>query len=329
MHEPGLPELLEKNADRLHFTTDMGEIARGRRPALLLRRHPAHLLGRRRPLARGDRDRRARRLRRARAGHEEHGAGGHRPLDPAPPRGPRLRVEPGVPQGGQRGRGLHEARPGGDRRGRRTRTSSRTASASLYEPLGAPLVRTDVASAEMIKLASNAFLATKISFINEIANVSEELGADVNEVARGMGLDERIGEKFLRAGIGYGGSLLPQGRPGPQAARRQHGLPLPAPHGRHRGQRAPEAAHHRQAPEAPRLAGRQGDRPAGRGLQARHRRHPRGHEPGAGRTAPGRGRRRARLRPGGRRAAPRSCSARRACATPRSTPSTAPTPWCS
>jgi UDPglucose 6-dehydrogenase len=80
----------------------------------------------------------------------------------------------------------------------------------LYEPLGAPIVRTDVASAEMIKLASNAFLATKISFINEIANVSEELGADVEEVARGMGLDERIGPHFLRAGIGYGGSCFPK-----------------------------------------------------------------------------------------------------------------------
>jgi UDPglucose 6-dehydrogenase len=82
--------------------------------------------------------------------------------------------------------------------------------AALYEPLGAPMVRTDVASAEMIKLASNAFLATKISFINEIANVSEELGADVNEVARGMGLDERIGDKFLKAGLGYGGSCFPK-----------------------------------------------------------------------------------------------------------------------
>src|SRR3954452_11308379 len=82
--------------------------------------------------------------------------------------------------------------------------------ASLYEPLEAPVVRTDVASAEMIKLASNAFLATKISFINEIANVSEELGADVTEVARGMGLDARIGTQFLRAGIGYGGSCFPK-----------------------------------------------------------------------------------------------------------------------
>jgi UDPglucose 6-dehydrogenase len=82
--------------------------------------------------------------------------------------------------------------------------------AALYEPLGAPLVRTDVTSAEMIKLASNAFLATKISFINEIANVCEETGADVNEVARGMGLDPRVGAAFLQAGIGFGGSCFPK-----------------------------------------------------------------------------------------------------------------------
>ena len=80
----------------------------------------------------------------------------------------------------------------------------------LYASLGAPLVRTDVASAEMVKLASNAFLATKISFINEIANVCEETGADVMEVARGMGLDDRIGPKFLQPGIGYGGSCFPK-----------------------------------------------------------------------------------------------------------------------
>jgi UDPglucose 6-dehydrogenase len=79
---------------------------------------------------------------------------------------------------------------------------------ALYAPLGAPLVRTDVASAEMIKLAANAFLATKISFINEIANVCEETGANVLEVARGVGLDERIGPKFLSAGLGYGGSCF-------------------------------------------------------------------------------------------------------------------------
>src|SRR5829696_352625 len=82
--------------------------------------------------------------------------------------------------------------------------------AELYAPLEAPLVRTDIRSAEMVKLASNAFLATKISFINEIANVCEETGADVTEVARGMGLDARIGPKFLQAGIGFGGSCFPK-----------------------------------------------------------------------------------------------------------------------
>jgi UDPglucose 6-dehydrogenase len=80
----------------------------------------------------------------------------------------------------------------------------------LYAPLDSPLVRTDIASAEMVKLASNAFLATKISFINEIANVCEETGADVAEVARGMGLDHRIGTHFLRPGIGFGGSCFPK-----------------------------------------------------------------------------------------------------------------------
>ncbi|HTW12841.1 MAG TPA: UDP-glucose/GDP-mannose dehydrogenase family protein [Solirubrobacteraceae bacterium] len=80
----------------------------------------------------------------------------------------------------------------------------------LYAPLGVPVQRTDIASAEMVKLASNAFLATKISFINEIANVCEETGADVAEVARGMGLDQRIGQHFLKPGIGYGGSCFPK-----------------------------------------------------------------------------------------------------------------------
>ncbi len=82
--------------------------------------------------------------------------------------------------------------------------------AALYAPLGAPIVRTTVPSAEMVKYASNAFLATKISFINEIANVCEEVGADVQVVANGMGLDSRIGSSFLRAGIGFGGSCFPK-----------------------------------------------------------------------------------------------------------------------
>jgi UDPglucose 6-dehydrogenase len=74
--------------------------------------------------------------------------------------------------------------------------------AALYEGFEAPIVRTSVASAEMIKLAANAFLATRISFINEIANVSEAVGADVDEVAYGMGLDRRIGTSYLNPGIG-------------------------------------------------------------------------------------------------------------------------------
>ena len=82
--------------------------------------------------------------------------------------------------------------------------------AALYEPLGAPILQTNVASAEMIKLASNAALVTRISFINEIANVCELVEADIDEVARGVGLDSRIGRQFLRAGIGYGGSCFPK-----------------------------------------------------------------------------------------------------------------------
>jgi UDPglucose 6-dehydrogenase len=81
---------------------------------------------------------------------------------------------------------------------------------ALHEKLELPVVRSDVASAEMIKLAANAFLMTRISFINEIANVCELVGADVEEVARGIGLDHRLGPHFLRAGIGYGGSCFPK-----------------------------------------------------------------------------------------------------------------------
>jgi UDPglucose 6-dehydrogenase len=83
----------------------------------------------------------------------------------------------------------------------------------LYRPLyliETPFVLTDVVTAELIKYASNAFLATKISFINEMADLCEALGADVHDVARGMGLDQRIGRKFLHPGLGYGGSCFPK-----------------------------------------------------------------------------------------------------------------------
>jgi UDPglucose 6-dehydrogenase len=82
--------------------------------------------------------------------------------------------------------------------------------AQLHLPLRAPIMITDLRTAEMIKYASNAFLATKISFINEIANICEALGADVKEVAVGMGYDRRIGSLFLDAGLGYGGSCFPK-----------------------------------------------------------------------------------------------------------------------
>ena len=82
--------------------------------------------------------------------------------------------------------------------------------AQLHLPLRAPIVITDLRTAEMIKYASNAFLATKISFINEIANICDVLGADVKEVAAGMGYDKRIGPSFLDAGLGWGGSCFPK-----------------------------------------------------------------------------------------------------------------------
>jgi len=82
--------------------------------------------------------------------------------------------------------------------------------AALYDELETSVVRADVASAEMIKLAANAFLATRISFINEIANVCEVTGADVVKVAEGVGLDHRLGPHFLRAGVGFGGSCFPK-----------------------------------------------------------------------------------------------------------------------
>ncbi|MDP2912839.1 MAG: UDP-glucose/GDP-mannose dehydrogenase family protein [Candidatus Omnitrophota bacterium] len=80
----------------------------------------------------------------------------------------------------------------------------------LYKGLNAPIVVTDIKSAEIIKHASNSFLATKISFINAVSNICDKAGADIVEVARGVGLDRRIGKEFLRAGIGFGGSCFPK-----------------------------------------------------------------------------------------------------------------------
>src|SRR5437870_2251458 len=99
----------------------------------------------------------------------------------------------------------------------------------LYRPLyliETPIVVTDLASAEMIKYASNAFLAVKISFINEIADLCEKVGADVHAIAKGMGLDNRIGRKFLHAGPGYGGSCFPKDTRAILETARDHGQEL-------------------------------------------------------------------------------------------------------
>jgi UDPglucose 6-dehydrogenase len=212
IYEPGLEELLARNHERMHYSTELGDALAGARLLFVAVGTP--------PTYSGDADLSA----------------VHAVVDAIPPSNEHaLVMKSTVPCGtgaslrrmfDEQGKGglayvscpeflkegsavndfLHPDRvvvgDGGDWAG--------DAVVELYSPLNAPLVRTDIASAEMVKLASNAFLATKISFINEIANVCEETGADVVEVARGMGLDERIGSKFLHAGIGFGGSCFPK-----------------------------------------------------------------------------------------------------------------------
>src|SRR2546427_1022463 len=115
----------------------------------------------------------------------------------------------------------------------------------LYRPLyliETPFVFTDIATAEMIKYASNAFLATKVSFINEVANLCERVGADVQVVAKAMGLDHRIGSKFLHAGPGYGGGGFPQKNPA--------GVPTRPPPGRRLGGGRAATPPHPQQPGA-------------------------------------------------------------------------------
>ncbi len=105
---------------------------------------------------------------------------------------------------------------------------ARAVMGGIYRPLylrDFPIVYTDLESAEMIKYAANAFLATKISFINEIAALCERVGADVKSVARGMGLDGRIGQKFLHAGPGYGGSCFPKDTSALTRIGQEHGVP--------------------------------------------------------------------------------------------------------
>jgi UDPglucose 6-dehydrogenase len=209
IHEPGLDELLEHNSERLRFTTSMEELLGSARLLFVCVDTP--------PTRSGDAD-----LSRVRAVVEGLPENSDHVLImkstvPAGTGAAIRRDRPGLSyvscpeflkEGSAVADFMHPDRvvigaDSGDRK-------AGDAVAALYEPLGGEQVRTDVASAEMIKLASNAFLATKISFVNEIANVCEEVGADVGEVARGMGLDQRIGPAFLRAGIGYGGSCFPK-----------------------------------------------------------------------------------------------------------------------
>jgi UDPglucose 6-dehydrogenase len=209
IHEPGLPELIERNGDRLAFTTEMSELLDGPRLLFICVQTP--------PTYSGDAD-----LSAVQHAVEEIGE----------PHGRALVMKSTVPVG--TGRAIQRDAPdiayvscpeflkegtavkdflepdrvviGADA----DDEWAADAVESVYQPLGASIVRTDLSSAEMIKLASNAYLATKISFINEIANVCDEVGADVTEVARGMGLDPRIGSRFLNAGLGFGGSCFPK-----------------------------------------------------------------------------------------------------------------------
>ena len=207
IYEPGLSELLEKNRDHMHFTLEMGEVVDNAELLFCCVDTP--------PTYSGDAD-----LSRVMRVVEEVGDSDRHALI----------MKSTVPVGTGRSIGRTLSKMGyvsnpeflkeGTAIADFMRPDRVVVGASkkdagfgdrveaLYTDLDGPVVRTDVASAEMIKLASNAFLATKISFINEIANVAEELHADVTEVARGMGLDARIGPQFLRAGIGWGGSCF-------------------------------------------------------------------------------------------------------------------------
>jgi UDPglucose 6-dehydrogenase len=209
IQEPGLSELIERNSERLVFTTEMAELLDGPRLLFVCVQTP--------PTYSGDAD-----LSAVQRAVEEIGE----------PEGRALVMKSTVPVGTARTikreapELAYVSCPEFLREGTAVEDFmhpdrvvigvgdgdewAADAVEALYAPLGGPVVRTDVASAEMVKLASNAFLATKISFINEIANVCEEVGADVSEVAQGMGLDDRIGPKFLRAGAGYSGSCLPK-----------------------------------------------------------------------------------------------------------------------
>src|SRR3954468_16862359 len=211
-HEPGLQELLEKNRERLTFSLDVADLAAAQVLFVCVGTPPTYS---------GDADLSA----------------VWRVVDELPPPEERslLVMKSTVPVGtGEKVRAALEARglahigyvsnPEFLAEGTAVRDfmepdrvvvgafddADGDAVAALHAGIDAPVVRADVNSAEMIKLAANAFLMTRVSFVNEIANVCELVGADVQRVAEGVGLDHRLGKHFLRAGIGWGGSCFPK-----------------------------------------------------------------------------------------------------------------------
>ena len=211
-HEPGLAELIERNRERLTFTLDVGELKAGTDLYFACVDTP--------PTASGDAD-----LSYVWSVIDDLGDPGQAILvmKSTVPVGTGERIRAALEQRGLAGVG-YVSNPEFLSEGRAVRDfmnpdrivigsfadAAGDRVAALYDGFDAPIVRTSVPSAEMTKLAANAFLATRISFINEIANVSEAVGANVDDVARGMGLDRRIGTSYLSPGVGFGGSCFPK-----------------------------------------------------------------------------------------------------------------------
>ena len=211
-HEEGVPELLARNAERLTYTLDVGDVAACDFLFVCVDTPPTYS---------GDAD-----LSRVWTVIDELPELAGRPIvvmKSTVPVGTGEKVRAGLDQRGL-GHVGYVSNPEFLAEGRAVRDfmhpdriaigafndEDGDAVASLYGQIEATVVRSDVNSAEMIKLAANAFLMTRISFINEIANVCEATGADVVKVAEGIGLDHRLGPHFLNAGIGYGGSCFPK-----------------------------------------------------------------------------------------------------------------------
>jgi UDPglucose 6-dehydrogenase len=213
IYEPGLEELLARNTDRLSFTTDVGEAIAGAEFVYIAVGTP--------PTYSGDADLSAVWTVIDELPAVEHGC--IVVMKSTVPVGTGLKVRHRLDERGLTQVG-YASNPEFTAEGTAVvdflrpdrivvgafRDEDGDAVAALHEGIDGPVVRCDVASAEMIKLAANAALMTRISFINEIANVCEATGADVVRVAEGVGLDRRIGPSFLRAGIGFGGSCFPK-----------------------------------------------------------------------------------------------------------------------